>query len=118
MTGNTSEPLESMRKEDYMTGNDIIPNDDILEPLDNMRKEYYLTSSNGETFSHDDFLAALLEVDDDIAKYQQEKAAIRKKIIKCEKKMIDLKYQQEKVEDRLRYLRSVKTTVRLLLSKS
>ena len=79
------------------------------------KKEYLLIQ--GKAITNDDCLSALIEIDSDIAEYQSLRSMVGKKLAKYEKKIIDLKQEQQTIDDKLRYLRSIKTTIRMLLSK-
>lgn len=81
-------------------------------------KKEYLLIQEGKAITNDDCLSALIEIDSDIAGYQSLRSMVGKKLAKYEKKIIDLKQEQQTIDDRLRYLRSIKTTIRMLLSKS
>jgi hypothetical protein len=77
----------------------------------------YINTGEGKKISDDDCLSALINIDEDIAHFQSLRSNIGRKLAKNKKKKIDLEQEFQVIEDRLRYLRSIKNTIRLLMSK-
>ena len=76
----------------------------------------YLTEEERQKPTTDVLLRSLIDIDDDIAKYQALRSGITGKLAKLQKKEIDLEQKLQVIDDRMKYLRSIKTTIRMLLA--